>query len=201
MLVVQTDGLHLWSEQKSSSSCSISLNIYQIKIILLIPRGRILSAHLWIFYFDWSSRAKQSLKKQDKLKQVCLFYLCLDQGHPVNPRDYCGWTPLHEACNHGHHGNGHFRPSFQTMPLSCCSRLFFAATCVSVVAQMWSPCCWSAALTSTTPVAPCARGWPPCMTPSHVAICRLQDCWWSGGLLSRYATPRCVKNNYNMFNI
>lgn len=27
------------------------------------------------------------------------------QGHPVNPRDYCGWTPLHEACNHGHHGN------------------------------------------------------------------------------------------------
>ncbi|XP_029972511.1 tonsoku-like protein [Salarias fasciatus] len=26
----------------------------------------------------------------------------LDQGHPVNPRDYCGWTPLHEACNHGH---------------------------------------------------------------------------------------------------
>uniref|UniRef100_A0A8C0AYU9 Tonsoku-like protein n=1 Tax=Buteo japonicus TaxID=224669 RepID=A0A8C0AYU9_9AVES len=23
-------------------------------------------------------------------------------GHPLNPRDYCGWTPLHEACNHGH---------------------------------------------------------------------------------------------------
>lgn len=33
------------------------------------------------------------------------------QGHPVNPRDYCGWTPLHEACNHGHYGNG-FRPEF-----------------------------------------------------------------------------------------
>uniref|UniRef100_A0A672TI44 Uncharacterized protein n=1 Tax=Strigops habroptila TaxID=2489341 RepID=A0A672TI44_STRHB len=28
--------------------------------------------------------------------------LLLQQGHPVNPRDYCGWTPLHEACNHGH---------------------------------------------------------------------------------------------------
>ncbi|XP_028853373.1 tonsoku-like protein [Denticeps clupeoides] len=27
----------------------------------------------------------------------------VDQGHPVNPRDYCGWTPLHEACNHGLH--------------------------------------------------------------------------------------------------
>ncbi|CAB1432486.1 unnamed protein product [Pleuronectes platessa] len=34
------------------------------------------------------------------LKQVQ--YL-VEQGHPVNPRDYCGWTPLHEACNHGHH--------------------------------------------------------------------------------------------------
>uniref|UniRef100_A0A8C8RGP6 Tonsoku-like protein n=1 Tax=Pelusios castaneus TaxID=367368 RepID=A0A8C8RGP6_9SAUR len=26
----------------------------------------------------------------------------VEQGHPLNPRDYCGWTPLHEACNHGH---------------------------------------------------------------------------------------------------
>ncbi|KAL8181493.1 UNVERIFIED_CONTAM: hypothetical protein K2H54_003446, partial [Gekko kuhli] len=26
----------------------------------------------------------------------------LEKAHPVNPRDYCGWTPLHEACNHGH---------------------------------------------------------------------------------------------------
>ena len=26
----------------------------------------------------------------------------LPQGHPVNPRDYCGWLPLHEAANHGH---------------------------------------------------------------------------------------------------
>ncbi|XP_027857210.1 tonsoku-like protein isoform X1 [Xiphophorus couchianus] len=34
------------------------------------------------------------------LRQV--LYL-VEQGHPVNPRDYCGWTPLHEACNHGHH--------------------------------------------------------------------------------------------------
>lgn len=28
----------------------------------------------------------------------------LSQGHPLNPRDYCGWTPLHEACNYGHLG-------------------------------------------------------------------------------------------------
>lgn len=26
------------------------------------------------------------------------------QGHPLSPRDYCGWTPLHEACNYGHLG-------------------------------------------------------------------------------------------------
>uniref|UniRef100_A0A3P9Q8L8 Tonsoku-like protein n=1 Tax=Poecilia reticulata TaxID=8081 RepID=A0A3P9Q8L8_POERE len=35
------------------------------------------------------------------LRQV--LYLLEQQGHPVNPRDYCGWTPLHESCNHGHH--------------------------------------------------------------------------------------------------
>ncbi|XP_073185990.1 tonsoku-like protein isoform X4 [Lepidochelys kempii] len=33
------------------------------------------------------------------LRRVQFF---LEQGHPLNPRDYCGWTPLHEACNHGH---------------------------------------------------------------------------------------------------
>lgn len=37
---------------------------------------------------------------EGNLKQVQ--YL-IEQGHPVNPRDYCGWTPLHEACNHGHY--------------------------------------------------------------------------------------------------
>ena len=26
----------------------------------------------------------------------------LEQNHPVNVRDQCGWTPLHEAANHGH---------------------------------------------------------------------------------------------------
>ncbi|XP_033729608.1 tonsoku-like protein, partial [Pecten maximus] len=34
-----------------------------------------------------------NLKKVQKL---------IEQGHPVNPRDYCGWTPLHEAANHDH---------------------------------------------------------------------------------------------------
>lgn len=26
----------------------------------------------------------------------------LDQGHPVNVRDNCGWLPIHEACICGH---------------------------------------------------------------------------------------------------
>ncbi|KAK3879247.1 hypothetical protein Pcinc_016170 [Petrolisthes cinctipes] len=26
----------------------------------------------------------------------------LQQGHPVNPRDNCGWLPIHEAANHGY---------------------------------------------------------------------------------------------------
>ncbi|XP_071174589.1 tonsoku-like protein [Mytilus edulis] len=32
-----------------------------------------------------------NLKKVQKL---------IEQGHPVNPRDHCGWIPLHEAANH-----------------------------------------------------------------------------------------------------
>ncbi|XP_065109970.1 tonsoku-like protein [Paramisgurnus dabryanus] len=36
---------------------------------------------------------------EGNLKQVQ--YL-VEQGHPVNLRDYCGWTALHEACNYGH---------------------------------------------------------------------------------------------------
>ena len=26
----------------------------------------------------------------------------LEKGHPVNPRDHCGWLPIHEAANHGY---------------------------------------------------------------------------------------------------
>ena len=29
-----------------------------------------------------------------------LSFLGLLQNHPINPRDYCGWIPLHEAANH-----------------------------------------------------------------------------------------------------
>uniref|UniRef100_A0A023EZT3 Putative ankyrin n=1 Tax=Triatoma infestans TaxID=30076 RepID=A0A023EZT3_TRIIF len=28
----------------------------------------------------------------------------IDQGHSIDIKDYSGWTPLHEACNHGHRG-------------------------------------------------------------------------------------------------
>ncbi|XP_062583507.1 LOW QUALITY PROTEIN: tonsoku-like protein [Saccostrea cucullata] len=35
-----------------------------------------------------------NLKKVERL---------IEQGHQVNPRDYCGWIPLHEAANHDHY--------------------------------------------------------------------------------------------------
>uniref|UniRef100_A0A3Q3WFD5 F-box/LRR-repeat protein 15/At3g58940/PEG3-like LRR domain-containing protein n=1 Tax=Mola mola TaxID=94237 RepID=A0A3Q3WFD5_MOLML len=52
-------------------------------------------------------------KRNDK-GETSLHRACIDgslkqvnylvaQGHPVNPRDNCGWTPLHEASNHGHY--------------------------------------------------------------------------------------------------
>ena len=28
--------------------------------------------------------------------------LCPFQGHTINPRDNCGWLPLHEASNYGY---------------------------------------------------------------------------------------------------
>ncbi|XP_061196939.1 tonsoku-like protein [Saccostrea echinata] len=35
-----------------------------------------------------------NLKKVERL---------IEQGHQVNPRDYCGWIPLHEAANHDYY--------------------------------------------------------------------------------------------------
>ena len=29
-------------------------------------------------------------------------FILSPQGAEVNVRDHCGWTPLHEACNHGY---------------------------------------------------------------------------------------------------
>ncbi|XP_031436536.1 tonsoku-like protein isoform X2 [Clupea harengus] len=51
--------------------------------------------------------------RRNEKGETCLHRACIDgnlrqvqllmeQSHPVNPRDYCGWTPLHEASNHGH---------------------------------------------------------------------------------------------------
>ncbi|XP_028981172.2 tonsoku-like protein [Esox lucius] len=51
---------------------------------------------------------KRNEKGETSLHRACIdgnlrqVQFLLEQGHPVNPRDYCGWTPLHEACNHGH---------------------------------------------------------------------------------------------------
>ncbi|KAL0969558.1 hypothetical protein UPYG_G00229080 [Umbra pygmaea] len=51
---------------------------------------------------------KRNEKGETSLHRACIdgnlrqVQVLLEQGHPVNPRDYCGWTPLHEASNHGH---------------------------------------------------------------------------------------------------
>lgn len=52
---------------------------------------------------------KRNEKGETQLHQACIsgniqqLNRLLDQGHPVNIRDHAGWTPLHEASNHGHH--------------------------------------------------------------------------------------------------
>ncbi|XP_054651483.1 tonsoku-like protein [Dunckerocampus dactyliophorus] len=52
---------------------------------------------------------KRNEKGETSLHRACIdgnlrqVQYLVEQGHPINPRDYCGWTPLHEACNHGHH--------------------------------------------------------------------------------------------------
>ncbi|KAM4625981.1 tonsoku-like protein [Polymixia lowei] len=51
---------------------------------------------------------KRNEKGETSLHRACIdgnlkqVQYLVEQGHPVNPRDYCGWTPLHEACNHGY---------------------------------------------------------------------------------------------------
>lgn len=51
---------------------------------------------------------KRNKKGESQLHTACisgnsaLVQHLLDQGHPVNTRDHCGWLPLHEASNHGH---------------------------------------------------------------------------------------------------
>uniref|UniRef100_A0A8C4DAA6 Tonsoku-like protein n=1 Tax=Dicentrarchus labrax TaxID=13489 RepID=A0A8C4DAA6_DICLA len=52
---------------------------------------------------------KRNEKGETSLHRACIdgnlkqVQYLVEQGHPVNPRDYCGWTPLHEASNHGHY--------------------------------------------------------------------------------------------------
>lgn len=51
-------------------------------------------------------KIKRNEKGETLLHRACIdgnlkrVKLLLQQGHPVNVRDHCGWLPLHEACNH-----------------------------------------------------------------------------------------------------
>uniref|UniRef100_A0A8C2KX62 Tonsoku-like protein n=1 Tax=Cyprinus carpio TaxID=7962 RepID=A0A8C2KX62_CYPCA len=58
-----------------------------------------------VLFVQWNRRNE---KGETVLHRACIegnlkqVQYLLDQGHPVNLRDYCGWTALHEACNYGH---------------------------------------------------------------------------------------------------
>ncbi|XP_052061225.1 tonsoku-like protein [Mytilus californianus] len=52
------------------------------------------------------ARATRNEKGETPLHRACIegnlkkVQKLIEQGHPVNPRDHCGWIPLHEAANH-----------------------------------------------------------------------------------------------------
>uniref|UniRef100_T1J276 Tonsoku-like protein n=1 Tax=Strigamia maritima TaxID=126957 RepID=T1J276_STRMM len=53
--------------------------------------------------------AKKNEKGETQLHRACItgninmVRRLIEKGHPVNPRDNCGWIPLHEAANHDHY--------------------------------------------------------------------------------------------------
>lgn len=60
-----------------------------------------------------SARVRCMMVKKNKKGETQLHTACikgnvnvvkklLEQGHPINARDNCGWLPIHEACNYGH---------------------------------------------------------------------------------------------------
>ena len=65
--------------------------------------------------FDRPRQARQkkvNIVKRNEKGETALHKACISgnlkmvkklilQGHPINPRDNCGWLPLHEAANHG----------------------------------------------------------------------------------------------------
>ena len=52
--------------------------------------------------------SKRNEKGETKLQEAAiknnidLVKQLIKDGASVNVYDFCGWTPLHEACNHGH---------------------------------------------------------------------------------------------------
>ncbi|KAK3538198.1 hypothetical protein QTP70_033122 [Hemibagrus guttatus] len=75
---------------------------------------------------------------EGNLKQV---HYLVEQGHPLNPRDHCGWTPLHEACNHGHLGT-------------------------RILMFPFTPCCWTKGANINDPGGAYCDG----VTPLHDAL-------------------------------
>lgn len=76
-------------------------------------------------------KVKKNEKGESQLHRACIagnvamVRRLIDQGHPVNVRDNAGWSPLHEAANHG------FKVCTHNSYISCSERiynLFFSTT-------------------------------------------------------------------------
>uniref|UniRef100_A0A8D3DNV6 Tonsoku-like protein n=1 Tax=Scophthalmus maximus TaxID=52904 RepID=A0A8D3DNV6_SCOMX len=74
--------------------------------VILSDSGRLGAVDSPALSWGWNKRNE---KGETSLHRACIdgnlkqVQYLVEQGHPVNPRDYCGWTPLHEASNHGHY--------------------------------------------------------------------------------------------------
>lgn len=117
----------------------------------------------------WSKQFLSLHLLPDSCIAVCFHSPPPPQGHPLNPRDYCGWTPLHEACNHGHLGKCRARRGEDLsgeaeapgVGWGCIRRETLNISSL----QRLSVCSWTTELPLTTLGDPGARALLPCTMP------------------------------------
>lgn len=125
------------------------------------------------------------------------------QGHPVNLRDYCGWTPLHEACNYGHQGTAFCRFNMVLWIYSSSERLrsvsffFFSRDC-SFTAGAWSKYKWpwgSRLWWCHTPAWHTELRPLPCSTTAGTEGCVRHSSQWQGQANTHSFQIACIYIN------